>query len=413
MKKKRVITGIDVGTTKICVVLVQTDGDTYQVLGKGWSPSRGMKKGVVVNLSEAIDGIKAALEQAEQSSQTVVESAFVSVGGVYTRGVNSAGRTEVRNRTGEITQDDISRAVAEARSFELPREYEIIHVLTRSFQVDGQEGIVNPLGMSGKQLAVRLHVVLNASAIVQNIVNAVNKAGVVVEAVVMQQLASAEAVLTADEKELGAIVVDIGGGTTDVAVYSHGSISHSEVLPLGADLITKDLAIGLKVPLQEAEQLKKTQASVFPESVPEEEVLEVTKVGTGSRQAVQRQRICEIVQARGEEMLASVAEALNRIKLSRELLTGVVLTGGGALLDGLCNRAEQIFDMPVRIGYPANVVGSSEETFHPAYSTVLGLVKYTQELRNEATEQAAKTALSSRPRLSTEKMKNWILARIG
>src|SRR5690606_17236184 len=227
-KKRRLLAGIDVGTTKICATIAELDDKNIEILGTGLSPSRGLSKGIVVNLSETIESVRDSLEQAEKQSDTVVESAFVSVGGTFLRSVNSSGRTEVKGKNGEVTLEDIGRAVADAQRFDIPEEYEIIHVLTQSFKLDGHNGIINPVGMTGRNLSVNLHLVLNAAAVVQNIVNAINKAGVVVNGVVMQQLASAEAVLTEDEKELGTILVDIGGGTTDVAAYVQGSIRHSQ-----------------------------------------------------------------------------------------------------------------------------------------------------------------------------------------
>lgn len=416
VKKKLLLAGIDIGTTKICTTVAQAEDHQIRILGTGWSVSRGLKKGVVANLSETIDSIKASLEKAEKQSQTTIESAYVSIGGAHIRGINRSGKTEIRSKNAEVTAEDVTRALAEARSFEIPEEWEIIHELTQSFTLDGQEGIIDPLGMSGRNLSVNLHVVLNASAVVQNIVNAVNKAGVLAGGVVMQQLASAEAILSEDEKELGTVVVDIGGGTTDIAVYSQGAIWHTEVLPLGGNLITKDIAIGLKAPIQEAELLKKEVASVFPSSVPPEEVIEVSEVGTGRKRTVSRRLLCQIVQARCDEMLNAIAEIVRRAGVQPELITGVVLTGGGSLLDGLVERAEQIFEMPARIGYPINVVSRDEDIFHPAYCTGLGLLRYAKEIQGHsvatAVQKEEKTR-RAREQKKTEWVKNWLYERIS
>jgi cell division protein FtsA len=339
-QKKKVLTGIDVGTTKICSVCARVEDQKIEILGTGWAASRGLKKGVVVNLSETIDSVKASLEEAEKQAEIVVQSAYVSVGGAYIRGINSAGETEVHSKDGEITGEDVHRAVAAAASLDLGEDYQVIHRLTRDFNVDGNGGVINPLGLNGRHLSVSMHLVLNASAVVQNIVNAINRAGVLVDGVVMQQLASSEAVLSADEKELGTILVDIGGGTTDIALYDRGSIWHSEVLPIGGDLVTKDVAIGIRAPLQEAEQLKRSAGSVFPESVPEEELVEVTEVGSGRRRTLSRRRLCEIIQARFDEILKAVEKTIQQVGLDKELVTGLVMTGGGSLLDGAIDRAE-------------------------------------------------------------------------
>ncbi|MBI4447146.1 MAG: cell division protein FtsA [Acidobacteria bacterium] len=415
-KKKWLLAGIDVGTTKIFTTVGEVEGETVQILGSGWSTSRGLKKGMVANLSETISSIRESLQKAEEESQHTIDSAYVSVGGGHLRGLNRIGKTQVRNADQEISAEHIAEALNDARSFEVPEGWQIIHELTQSFTLDGQEGIVDPLGMSGRTLSVNLHLVLNASAVVQNIVNAVNKAGVLVNGVVMQQLASAESILSPDEKELGVVVIDIGGGTTDVAVYRHGSIWHTEVLPLGGSLITKDIAIGLKAPLLEAENLKKESATVLPASVPPEEVIEVTEVGTGRRRTVSRQLLCQIVQARVEEILHSVNRIMQDAEVQSDLTTGVVLTGGGSLLDGLVEFAEDIVQMPVRLGYPVNLVSLESHLFHPAYSTAFGLLRYAHAIQSNdmatALGEERRRSLSKEKRRS-ERMKNWILERIS
>jgi len=411
-QKKQLLAGIDVGTTKICSICARVEDRKIEILGTGWAASRGLKRGIVVNLSETIDSVKASLEQAEKQAQMVVQSAYVSVGGAYIRGINSSGETEVHNKDGEITGEDVNRAVSAAAAVDLGEDYQVIHRLTREFNVDGHDGVVNPLGLNGRHLSVSMHLVLNASAVVQNIVNAINKAGVLVDGVVMQQLASSEAVLSSDEKELGTILVDIGGGTTDVAVYNRGSICHSEVLPIGGDLVTKDIAIGIRVPLQEAEQLKRSAGSVFPESVPEEELIEVTEVGSGRRRTLPRRRLCEIIRARCDEILKAVERSIQQVGVDRKLVTGLVMTGGGSLLDGVVDRAEQMLGLSVRVGYPVNVVAHDSPVFHPAYSTALGLLKYTQNVQSPVVAKPVE-AQGARPRATRIRMKNWLLEKIG
>ena len=411
-RKNRLIAGIDIGTTKICAVVAATDGPRLRVLGSGTVPSAGLRKGIVINLSETIDCIRAALELAEERSKTVVESAYVSLGSAYLRGVNRSGTTKVRSRNNEITSEDIQRAIAAARDMEIAAGYEVIHVLTQQFKVDGEDGIEDPKGMYGSELSVNLHLVVTASSVLQNIVNAVNKAGVAADGVVMQQLASAESILSNDEKELGAFLVDIGGGTTDLAVYSQGAIWHSEVIPLGGNLITKDIAIVTKAPIAEAEQVKKAVGSVFPESVPVEEVVEITEVGSGREQTIQRQLVCRIIQARCDELLHRVARITQAVGVNNELATGVVLTGGGAMLDGFRDRAEKILRMPVRIGYPVNLVGPDHEIYHPAFCTALGLIRYAHELRREVPAARAKPVYG-RSKARTHRMKRWLLETIS
>jgi len=412
-KKKWLIVGIDVGTTKICTVVARTKGARLEVLGSGWTPSRGLRRGVVVNLSETVSSVKSSLEQAEEEARSVVESAYVSVGGAFMRSRNSSGQTEVRGKFNQVSTDDINRVVSKAKKLELPADYEIIHALTQSFSLDGQTDVVNPLGMSGRSLSVTMHLVFNAASVVQNIVNAINKADIVVSGVAMQQLASAEAVLTEDEKEMGSVLVDLGGGTTDIAIYKHGYIHHSEVIPLGGTLITKDIAIGLKAPLDEAEEIKKEMGAVFAHSVPEEEIVEVSEVGTGRHRSISRRLLCQIVEARTDEILGSVAKVIRKVGIQSDLITGAVITGGGSLLEGLPERAEQILGLPVRVGYPMGFVTKNDEIFHPAFSTALGLLRYAETAQDAETTEVTKSALLGGPRATTERLKNWIIDRIG
>ncbi len=411
MRKKQLIAGIDVGTTKICSVIGRLQNGGLQLLGAGTHPSKGLKQGIVVNLSETIASIKTSLSLAEEVSEMEVDSAYVGIGGSYLRGVNRIDTTEVRGKGGEINGDDVSRVVSSATQVKIPDNYEVIHVLTQDFQVDDQQGVDNPMGMCGQQLAVKLHVVLNASAVVQNIVNAINRADLVVDGVVMQQLASAEAILSEDEKDMGVVVVDIGGGTTDVAIYDRGCIWHSQVLPLGGSLITKDLALGLKAPIEDAEQIKKQAGCVYPESVPSEEFVEVSEVGTRRRRTVSRRQLCRIVQARCDELLESIAGITEGLGVRRELLTGVVLTGGGSLLSGLAERTEQILGMPVRIGYPMNVVPSDSPYFDPAYSTALGILEYARTTQSKDIPPLPRGQITRSTR--GQRVKKWILEKIG
>lgn len=415
-KKKWLVAGIDVGTTKICTVIAQFEQDGIHILGVGYAASNGLRRGVVVNLSEVIESVRASLDEAEKQSQTVVESAYVSVGGSYLRGLNNRGVTEVRGKGRAIDSDDIDRAISAACDLDIPEDFQTIHVLTQDFWVDNHEGILNPLGMTGRRITVNLHVVINAAAIVQNIVSAINKTGVIVSGAVMHQMASAEAILSPDEKEMGTIVIDIGGGTLDIVAYSQGSIRYSEVLPLGGNLVTKDIAVGLRAPVREAEQVKKEFGSVFPESVPAEEVIELAELGTGRRRTVTRRLLCEIIQARCDEILQAVARSIARMDVQTDLITGVVLTGGGSLMDGLVQRAEDVLSLPVRLGYPINLVPSDHHLFHPAYSTALGLLRYARDIQGEAADRFGGRESFVRRRgeaPAAERVKNWLLERIS
>lgn len=412
-KRKKLLAGIDVGSTKICTCIGLNEGNNLRVLGTGWAPSKGLKKGVVVNLTETINSVKQSLELAESEAKLVVESASVSVGGNYLRSVNSVGETDIRGKHGRVSAEDVARVIDAAQKAELPKEFEIIHALTQNFSVDNQVEIIDPIGLAGKQLSVNLHLVMNASAVVENIVSSINKAGVVVDRVVMQQLASAEAVLTEDEKELGSVLVDIGGGTTDISVYSKGTIWHSEVLPMGGNLITKDIAIGLKAPLEEAEEVKRTLGSVYPDEVPEEEILEIGQIGTGRKRTITRRLLCQIVEARCEEILETIAQVVRKVGIKKNLVTGVILTGGGSLQQGLIHRAEEILDLPIRLGEPYGFITRDQSILNPAYSTALGLLKHSVSMSNESLTNALKPNLLNKPKATTERLKNWILDKIG
>jgi cell division protein FtsA len=308
--------------------------------------------------------------------------------------------------------EDVTRVLAEARSFEAPVNYEIIHELTQGFWVDGQERLLDPMGMCGSRIGVNLHLVLNAKGAVNNVVNAVNKAGVVVCGVVMQQLASGEAALTRDEKEMGVIVADIGGGTTDIALYYQGNIRLSEVLPVGGNLITSDIWTVLKTPLEKAEWLKINCGAALPDEVPEEEVIEIEEIGTGRLRAVPRRLLCQIIEARCHRLLTSVQQTVHRLGVAPELFTGLVLTGGGALLEGIVEKAGEVFDMPVRLGYPINVVDPADHFCLLPSCTALGILKYCAN-RRELDKLAFPTGAATRPLGLVDDMKRRVISWIG
>jgi cell division protein FtsA len=403
-KSKGTVASIDLGTTKICVCIGRLEGSAIRILGTGWQPSAGLRKGVVANLSETAGSVKACLEQAESEAKTVVESAYVSVGGTFVRGLNISGEVEVRGKGNCVFSDDVRRAVAEAEPREMPEGYEILHKLTQDFSLDGHGGIEEPIGMTGNHLAVKVHVVLNASAVIQNVANTINQANVVVDGVVMQQLASAEAVLTEDEKELGTVLVDIGGGTTDISVYNRGSIWHSEVLPMGGALITKDLAIGLRAPLQDAEEIKTTLGSVFPTEVPDEEIVEIREMGSDRHRVISRRLVCQIIEARSVEILKAIGKILEKAKVRPQLISGIVLTGGGSLMHGLPEKAQEILGFDVRLGYPINFKTKNEQILNPTYATALGLVRYAKEIQQEPTERPAQSGM--------KKIRAWLMGKI-
>jgi cell division protein FtsA len=409
-KKKWTVAAIDVGTTKICSAIAVIEDARFEILGIGQSPSRGLRRGTVINLSETIESIKTSLEEAERQAGINVDSAWVSIGGEFVRGMNRRGETEIRGKHGEVSEDDIHRAVAVAKSQDLPRDHEIIHVLVQGFWVDDQDGIVDPSGMTGRVLGVKLHMVINASAAVQNIVSATNKAGVIVDGVVMQQLASAEAMLSPDEKDMGTIVADIGGGTTDIAVYSDRSVWHSEVLPIGGNLITRDVAIGLRVKVDEAEMVKCRYGSAIPDEVPDEEVVQVQEMEGNRKRAISRRVICQIIHARCEQIVDGIAKAVERSGLNHELFTGVVLTGGGAELRGMLEKARRRLGLPARLGYPINVAPLGHPLCKPIYCTALGLLRYCSDVRNNRFHPPG---LANRPKGRGASFMRWVLGKMS
>ncbi|HXK61654.1 MAG TPA: cell division protein FtsA [Acidobacteriota bacterium] len=409
MAKKQLVAVIDIGTTKICSVIARAVGNKFEIMGMGQSPSNGLRRGNVVNLSETIASVKASLDEAEKQSETNVESAWVSVGGEFVRGINRRGETEIRGKHSEVSDEDVQRAVTAAKSIDLPTDYQIIHVLKQSFTVDTQKGIVDPIGMTGRNLGVNLHLVINAAAAVQNIVSAINKANVVVEGVVMQQLASAEAILTTDEKEMGTIVADIGGGTTDIAIYNEGCIWHSEVLAIGGNLVTRDIAVGLRAALEDAELTKIKFGSAVPEEVPREEVVEIHEVGSTSKRMIPRKVLCQIIAARCDQIVEGIAQAVESSGLDPQLFTGVVLTGGGAELRGMLEKVRRRLCLPARLGYPVNVVPLGHPMCKPIYCTVLGLLRYS----SLQSDRFLPAGFGNKPKSRLNRLYRWALSKIS
>ena len=411
--KRRTITAIDVGTCKVSTAIAALDEGKIELLGLSSRPSRGLRKGIIVNFSQAVECIKSSLEEAERQAGTVAESAFAAVGSPYVLGVNCSGSSEVLSKGYEISNEDIRRAVEMARAFPLPDNSQILHILQRSFRVDGQRGISNPLGMRGRHLEANVHLILNASSVVNNLVNAINKTGVVVEAVVVQQLAAGMAALSQDERELGTLLIDVGGGTTDVALYRQGGICHSQSLALGGGRITQDIAIGLKASLEEAERLKRTKVTVDLISVPDGDLVEVTGLGNGHRQSLSRQLLCRIAQARCDEILNQVLEVCQAQQIRKDLISGAVITGAGTLLEGFLERAQEILGFPVRRGFPCNVVRPGHEACHPSLSAVLGLVAYARDFESEMASSPGSLNVPLSRLMSGRKVRNWFLDRLS
>ncbi|MFQ5742129.1 MAG: cell division protein FtsA [Acidobacteriota bacterium] len=385
-RREQTIVGLDVGTTKVCAVVGEpsTNG-SLEIIGVGLAESDGQRKGIVVDVDTTVASIKAAVEEAELMAGTSVDRAFVGVAGGHIRGFNSRGSIDVNGRTREITEEDIRRVIDAARSLELPPDRELLHLLPQEFVIDDHSGILDPLGMSGSRLEVNVHLVVGALSAVQTLVTCVNRAGIEAQAVVLEQLASNEAVLTEDERQLGVALVDMGGGTTDIACILEGSVCHTAVLPAGGDHFTNDIAVGLNTPIADAERIKVRYGCVSAALVDPDQALDVPGIGGRGSRLLPRRRLCEILEPRAAELLDLVHEEIARAGYFDQLNAGLVLTGGGALLEGFADLAEQQCGMPVRIGMPQSVDGLVDIVSSPIYSTAVGLALYGHYNRDVGT----------------------------
>jgi cell division protein FtsA len=373
----QVVVGLDVGTTKICVIIAEIGpAGGLDVVGVGAAPSRGLRKGVVVNIDSTVEAIRKAVGEAEQMAGVEVSAVYAGVAGGHIRGVNSRGVVAVSGKNREVSASDIERALEAAKAINLPQDREIIHALPQTFVVDDQDGVREPLGMSGVRLEVEVHIVTGAVTSVQNVVRSVNRAGLSVQDIVLEPLASAEAVLWPDEKELGALLIDIGGGTTDVALFREGAIWHTTILPLGGDHITNDIAVGLRTPSVDAEELKKRYGCALTSLVRDEETIDVPSVGGRKPRQLSRQILSEIIQPRVEEIFTLVARDLMKSGFQDAATAGVVVTGGTSIMEGVADLAERVFDQPVRLGAPSDLGGLADVVRSPIFATGVGLALY-------------------------------------
>jgi len=375
--QERVIVGIDVGTTKICVLVGELDRDgKLNIVGVGTCPSQGLRRGVVVNIEETVTSIAAALDRAERLSGKKITTAYVGIAGSHIASENSKGFVAISPSGRDIVQNDISRAIEVARAIALPANREVIHVIPRGYVVDGQEGIKNPIGMSGFRLEVETHIITGAVSSIHNLIKCVHKAHVEIEDLVLEPLASSEAVLADGETDLGVALIDIGGGTTDIAVFADGAIWHSIVLPIGGNLITSDIAIGLRLPFGVAEELKVTYGHCDPSTIADDDMIDLAQFMPDCDDLVPRKLLAEIIQARVEELLEMVHEEIRKSGYDGLLPAGLVITGGTAELPGILSVAGQILDLPARIGSPLGLHGLADSISRPAYATAVGLLQW-------------------------------------
>jgi len=386
-KKDRYIVGLDIGTTKICILVAEIREDgALDIIGMGSCDSKGLRKGVIINVDPTVECIKKVVEEAELMAGINIDEAFVGIAGEHIMGSNSRGMISINSKDRIITREDINRVIEAAKQIPIPTDKDILHVLPQEFMLDGQDEIGDPLGMSGVRLEVNVHVVTCGMTQLQTLLTCVNKAGIEVADTVLEQLASSEAVLTHDEKDLGVALIDIGGGTTDLAVFEKQSLWHSFIRSIGGDHFTSDIAVGLRTPIGEAEKIKKKYGCALSSLIEEEETIEVPSVGGRKPRFMSRQILCDIIQPRAEELFVIIKDEIERMGLSRSLNSGIVITGGGSLLEGMTEIAERIFDLPVRVGKPTGVGGLIDVINSPVYSTAVGLIIYgyrTREMKRD------------------------------
>ncbi len=374
-KKTDLIVGLDIGTTKICCIIGEkTPEGGIDIIGLGQHPSRGLRKGVVVNIDSTVESIKSAVEEAEMMAGREIESVFVGIAGGHINSLNSHGIIAVKGK--EIVEKDVERVIEAAKAIAIPLDREVIHVLPQEYVVDNQDGIKDPLGMAGVRLEAKVHIVTAAVTSAQNIVKCVNKAGLGVQDIVLEQLASSESVLSADEKELGVSMIDIGGGTSDMAIFYQGAIKHTSVLTIAGSQMTNDIAIGLRTPNNEAEKIKHAYGCAFSPLVRADETIEVSSVGGREPKTVSRQILSEIIEARSKEMFDMLDMELTNSGYRDIITSGIVLTGGASAMEGIADLAESVFQCPVRVGTPIGLGGLIDVVNNPMYATSTGLVQY-------------------------------------
>lgn len=372
---QNIIVGLDIGTSKVAAIVATVNGEEgVEVIGIGSHASKGIKKGVVVNIESTVQSIQRAIEEAELMAGCQIDAVFAGIAGSHIRSLNSHGIVAIRDR--EVTQADIDRVIDAARAVAIPADQRMLHILPQEFIIDDQEGIREPIGMSGVRLEAKVHMVTGSVSAAQNIVKCVRRCGLEVDDIILEQLASSQAVLTDDEKELGVCLVDIGGGTTDIAVFADGAIRHTAVIPIAGDQITNDIAVALRTPTQYAEEIKKKYACALTQLASPDESIEVPSVGDRPSRRLARQTLAEVIEPRYEELLTLVLSELRRSGFEDLCAAGVVLTGGCAKMEGVIDLAEEVFHVPVRIGLPSHITGLVDVVRNPIYSTGVGLLLY-------------------------------------
>ena len=400
---KNLIVGLDIGTSKIAAIVAELNADGgFEVIGMGSSPSRGLKKGVVVNIESTVNAIQRALEEAELMADVKIRDVLTGIAGSHIKSFNSHGMVAIKDR--EVSQADVDRVVETAKAIPIPTDQQILHVLNQEFVIDGQEDVREPLGMSGVRLEVKVHIVTGAVSAAQNIMKCVRRCGLDVSDLILQPLASAVAVLSEDERDLGVCLADIGGGTTDLAVFTQGAIRHTAVIPIAGDQITNDIAMALRTPTKEAEEIKRRHGCALRELADAQDMIEVPGVGDRGPRKLSRQTLAEVIEPRVEELYSLIQAELRRSGFEELLSSGIVITGGSAAMQGMVELGEEVFHMPVRLGLPTYAGPLSEVIRNPRYSTGLGLLMAGVDQRQR--QQIAKMQNGSFKQIF-ERMRKW------
>lgn len=399
---KNLLVAMDIGTSKIVTIVgeISDDGE-IEVIGLGSHPSNGLKKGVVVNIESTVSSMQRSAEEAELMAGCQIHSVYAGIAGSHIRSLNSHGIVAIRDR--EVTQVDLDRVIDAARAVAIPADQRVLHVLPQEYIIDDQEGIREPIGMAGVRLEAKVHIVSGAASAAQNIVKCVRRCGLEVDDFILEQLASSYSVLMTDEKELGVCLVDIGGGTTDIAVFIGGAIVHTAVIPIAGDQVTNDIAVALRTPTQFAEQIKVKYACALAQLATTDETIEVPSVGDRPPRRLARQTLAEVVEPRYDELFGLVLAELRRSGFENLIASGVVLTGGSSKMEGVIDLAEEVFHMPVRLGVPQFVTGLTEVVSNPIHATGVGLLLFAREQRRKGVEGANISGFSA----VVARLKSW------
>lgn len=402
----RLIVGLDIGTSKILAIVGEKGANgQVDIIGVGHHPSRGLKKGVVVNIESTVQSIQRAIEEAELMAGCQIHSVYAGIAGSHITSFNSHGIVAIKDK--EVGQGDIDRVIEAAQALAIPADQKVLHVLPQEFIIDKQEGIREPIGMCGVRLEAKVHIVTGAVSAAQNIVKCVRRCGLEVDNIILEQLASSMAVLTEDEKELGVCLVDIGGGTTDICVFTDGAIRHTAVIPIAGDQVTNDIAVALRTPMQHAEEIKKQYGCALTQLAQSDETIEVPSVGDRAPRTLARQTLTEVIEPRIEELYTLVASELRRSGFEDLVGSGVVVTGGSAKLQGMVELAEEVFHMPVRLGIPQNIAGLTGVVENPMYSTGVGLVQFGAQHREGVGYARSGAGVSDNFAGIWQRMRNW------